>query len=340
MELVEEVIDENTKVHFRFQFTTQPGRHILQLENVSKAYGDKQILKDTTISIERGDKIALIGANGKGKSTALRIVAGTEEIEGVRRLGHNVAFTFYAQHQLESLNLENNLIEELKYANPSKTEASLRTVLGCFLFTGDDVFKKIKVLSGGEKSRVALAKVLLSQANFLLLDEPTNHLDMQSVNILIQALQQYEGSYIVVSHDRYFVESIANKIWYIEDQQIKEYPGTYAEYCVWLEDRIAQITEQPEPRKKVESKENKPSRTPDESKIKRNQLQKKAEELEAEITRLEKEKRDWEAKLATPEVYSDSQRLGEANKSYAEVSQRLEEATEEWAAVMQEAETL
>lgn len=340
MELVEEVIDENTKVHFRFQFTTQPGRHILQLENVSKAYGDKQILKDTTISIERGDKIALIGANGKGKSTALRIVAGTEEIEGVRRLGHNVAFTFYAQHQLESLNLENNLIEELKYANPSKTEASLRTVLGCFLFTGDDVFKKIKVLSGGVKSRVALAKVLLSQANFLLLDEPTNHLDMQSVNILIQALQQYEGSYIVVSHDRYFVESIANKIWYIEDQQIKEYPGTYAEYCVWMEDRIAQITEQPEPRKKVESKENKPSRTPDESKIKRNQLQKKAEELEAEITRLEKEKRDWEAKLATPEVYSDSQRLGEANKSYAEVSQRLEEATEEWAAVMQEAETL
>lgn len=340
MELVEEVIDENTKVHFRFQFTTQPGRHILQLENVSKAYGDKQILKDTTISIERGDKIALIGANGKGKSTALRIVAGTEEIEGVRRLGHNVAFTFYAQHQLESLNLENNLIEELKYANPSKTEASLRTVLGCFLFTGDDVFKKIKVLSGGEKSRVALAKVLLSQANFLLLDEPTNHLDMQSVNILIQALQQYEGSYIVVSHDRYFVESIANKIWYIEDQQIKEYPGTYAEYCVWMEDRIAQIIEQPEPRKKVESKENKPSRTPDESKIKRNQLQKKAEELEAEITRLEKEKRDWEAKLATPEVYSDSERLGEANKSYAEVSQRLEEATEEWAAVMQEAETL
>lgn len=340
MELVEEVIDENTKVHFRFQFTTQPGRHILQLENVSKAYGDKQILKDTTISIERGDKIALIGANGKGKSTALRIVAGTEEIEGVRRLGHNVAFTFYAQHQLESLNLENNLIEELKYANPSKTEASLRTVLGCFLFTGDDVFKKIKVLSGGEKSRVALAKVLLSQANFLLLDEPTNHLDMQSVNILIQALQQYEGSYIVVSHDRYFVESIANKIWYIEDQQIKEYPGTYAEYCVWMEDRIAQITEQPEPRKKVESKENKPSRTPDESKIKRNQLQKKAEELEAEITRLEKEKRDWEAKLATSEVYSDPDRLGEANKSYAEVSQRLEEATEEWAAVMQEAETL
>ena len=137
-----------------------------------------------------------------------------------------MSFTFYAQHQLESLNIATTCIEELKYANPTKTETELRDSLGCFLFTGDDVFKKIKVLSGGEKSRVALAKVLLSQANFLLLDEPTNHLDMQSVNILIQALQQYEGSYIVVSHDRYFVSNIANKIWYIEDHQIKEYPGT------------------------------------------------------------------------------------------------------------------
>jgi ATP-binding cassette subfamily F protein 3 len=237
MDVVDQVIDENAKVHFRFQFTTQPGRHVFQLEDASKAYGEKVILQGTNISMERGDKIALIGANGRGKSTVLRVVAGTEPIEGKRRLGHNVSFTFYAQHQLESLNVNHNLLEELKYANSNKTETELRTVLGCFLFTGDDVFKKIKVLSGGEKSRVALAKVLLSQANFLLLDEPTNHLDMQSVNILIQALQQYEGSYIVVSHDRYFVENIANKIWYIEDHEIKQYPGTYQEYEVWVEER-------------------------------------------------------------------------------------------------------
>lgn len=237
LDVVDQVIDENAKVHFRFQFTTQPGRHVFQLEDASKAYGEKVILDGTNISMERGDKIALIGANGRGKSTVLRVVAGDEPIEGKRRLGHNVMFTFYAQHQLESLNINHNLIEELKYANPNKTETELRTVLGCFLFTGDDVFKKIKVLSGGEKSRVALAKVLLSQANFLLLDEPTNHLDMQSVNILIQALQQYEGSYIVVSHDRYFVENIANKIWYIEDHEIKQYPGTYQEYEVWIEER-------------------------------------------------------------------------------------------------------
>lgn len=337
MDLVEEVLDENTKVHFRFQFTTQPGRHILHLENISKAYGDKQILKHNTISIERGDKIALIGANGKGKSTALRIVAGTEDVGGARRLGHNVEFTFYAQHQLESLNLDHNLIEELKYANPTKTEASLRTVLGCFLFTGDDVFKKIKVLSGGEKSRVALAKVLLSQANFLLLDEPTNHLDMQSVNILIQALQQYEGSYIVVSHDRYFVESIANKIWFIEDQQIKEYPGTYEEYCTWMESRTGDEAAPALQKTAAPRVENKP-KADDESRARRNQLKKRVDELEEEITRLEKNKMEWEAKLATPEVYGDAGKLAEANKAYDQVKSRLDEVTEEWEAAVEEAE--
>jgi ATP-binding cassette subfamily F protein 3 len=130
-------------------------------------------------------------------------------------------------------------------AGTAKLETELRSVLGCFLFTGEDVFKRIKVLSGGEKSRVALAKVLISEANFLLLDEPTNHLDMMSVNILIQALQQYEGSYVVVSHDRFFVSEIANKIWYIEDEQIKEYPGTYDEYEIWQAERQANAAPAP-----------------------------------------------------------------------------------------------
>ena len=238
MDLVDAVIDESARVNFKFQFSTQPGRHILHLDEVSKAYGPKRILTNADIRLERGDKVALIGANGKGKSTLLRIISGSEPVnEGKRELGHNVSFSFFAQHQLESLNVNDNMLEELKSANPNKGEGELRGVLGCFLFSGDEVFKKIKVLSGGEKSRVALAKVLLSQANFLLLDEPTNHLDMQSVNILIQALEQYEGTYVVVSHDRYFVSQIANKIWYIEDEQIKEYPGTYDEYEWWLEER-------------------------------------------------------------------------------------------------------
>ena len=194
------------------------------------------ILKSTSATIERGDKIVLIGANGKGKSTLLRIIAGTEQMKGERKLGHNVNFSFYAQHQLESLHMEETLLEELKYADASKSETELRSVLGCFLFGGEDVFKKIKVLSGGEKSRVALAKILISEANFLLLDEPTNHLDMQSVNILVQALDQYEGTYVVVSHDRHFISKVSNKVWYIEDQEIKQFPGSYEEFVIWMED--------------------------------------------------------------------------------------------------------
>ena len=339
LDVVDAVVDENAKVHFRFQFTTQPGRHVFQLEDASKAYGEKVILDTTSISMERGDKIALIGANGRGKSTVLRVVAGTEPIEGKRRLGHNVEFTFYAQHQLESLNVKHNLIEELKYANPTKTETELRTVLGCFLFSGDDVFKKIKILSGGEKSRVALAKVLLSQANFLLLDEPTNHLDMQSVNILIQALQQYEGSYIVVSHDRYFVENIANKIWYIEDHQIKEYPGTYEEYEIWIEERGLEsavsekaVVSSAPPQKsapvKTETKINKPASGNDPQKLKK--AQRLVEELELKINDLEKEKSEAEKTLADPNIYNDAAAQSNATKRYTEVKQKLEKANDEW----------
>src|SRR5690606_31202371 len=145
-----------------------------------------------------------------------RILVGTEEFQGERILGHNVTSAFYAQHQLEALDTENEILEELKQAGSGKTEQQLRNVLGCFLFSDEDVFKKIKVLSGGEKSRVALAKTLISEANFLLLDEPTNHLDFISEDILTQALQQYQGTFVVVSHDREFVSQIANKIWYIE----------------------------------------------------------------------------------------------------------------------------
>ncbi len=205
MDRLEEIDDQVAPVNFKFDFTQKSGRFVSTLEKVSKAYGDLQIFNDTDCTIERGDKIALIGANGKGKSTLLRIIAGNEAIEGTSSLGYNVNMAFYAQHQLEALNVQNEILDELKQAGSGKTEQELRNILGCFLFTDDDVFKKIKVLSGGEKSRVALAKTLLSEANFLLLDEPTNHLDMQSVQILIQALNQYKGSYLVVSHDRHFI---------------------------------------------------------------------------------------------------------------------------------------
>jgi ATP-binding cassette subfamily F protein 3 len=255
-----------------------------------------------------------------------------------------VLFTFYAQHQLESLNVEHTILEELKYANPTKTETECRTILGCFLFTGEDVFKKIKVLSGGEKSRVALAKVLVSEANFLLLDEPTNHLDMQSVNILIQALRQYEGSFVVVSHDRFFVEAIAEKIWYIEDKEVKSYPGTYQEYEWWQEERGDEGDNGPVDSKSAEVKfvDKKPAAQP----VKQNNfvtqqaLQKKVAQLEQQIENLEKRKSETEAKLADSSIYSDPAKLNEINRFYADIKQKITQATDEWETAMLEMEEL
>ncbi|XWN35433.1 MAG: ABC-F family ATP-binding cassette domain-containing protein [Roseivirga sp.] len=234
MDKVEEIMDTTPKLKFNFQLQQQPGKVIASLTHVDKAFGALNILKDASASIERGDKIALIGANGRGKSTLLRLIAGQEVLDaGESSLGHNVSMAFFAQHQLEALHLDHDILEELRLVGAQRTETELRSIAGMFLFTQEAVFKKISVLSGGEKSRVALAKVLLSAANFLLLDEPTNHLDMLSIDILAQTLQQYQGTCVLVSHDRHFVTQVATKIWYLEDYQIKEYPGTYEEYVYW-----------------------------------------------------------------------------------------------------------
>ena len=326
LDVVDEVIDEKAKVNFKFNFGTQPGRFILFLEHITKAYGDKVILKNTSATINRGDKIALIGANGKGKSTLLRIISGSEKIIGERRTGHNVIESFFAQHQLESLQVENNLLEELKGTGTTKTEMELRSVLGCFLFSGEEVFKKIKVLSGGEKSRVALAKVLISEANFLLLDEPTNHLDMQSVNILIQALQQYEGTYVVVSHDRYFVSNIANKIWYIEDYEIKEYPGSFDEYEEWQSTRGNSPAATP---KNVKEKP-KPELAPVESPKKEVSNEKQIAKLEAQIMELENVILALENQMA---IFAQKGEFDELKKIEIDLNQKkaaLEDVTNAW----------
>jgi len=325
LEIIEDVIDEKAKVNFKFNFGTQPGRFILFLEHISKAFGDKIILKNTSATINRGDKIALIGANGKGKSTLLRIISGTEKIEGERRIGHNVIESFYAQHQLESLNVDNTLLDELKETGTNKTEMELRSILGCFLFSGEEVFKKIKVLSGGEKSRVALAKVLISEANFLLLDEPTNHLDMQSVNILIQALQQYEGSYIVVSHDRYFVSHIANKIWYIEDHEIKEYPGSFDEYEEWYNNTKSKEINTPVPEaksKKVDTKPVKVTNTVSNDK--------KIEQLESKIVDLETKKEELEHEMANLAQNGALDQLANKEKVLIQIKDEIAKLTEQW----------
>ncbi len=336
IEMIDEVVDETAKVHFKFKFSSPSGRNVLMLDDISKAYPEKEILKHTTIKMERGDKIALIGANGKGKSTILRIIAGNEPITGKRELGHNVNFSFYAQHQLESLNVENAILDELKQTGTDKSETELRTILGCFLFSNDDAFKKIKVLSGGEKSRVALSKVLISQANFLLLDEPTNHLDMQSVNILIQALEHYEGSYVVISHDRHFVSRVANKIWYIEDYQIKEYPGTYEEYEIWKETREAnEKLNGPDKKNTVIAKpvEQKTLSSHSEKKPVQKDIKKvsqKLQETENEMSELEKQKIKMEEDLAKAENYNHAEKLKALNERYRQISDKIKMLESEW----------
>ncbi|MBL7851005.1 MAG: ABC-F family ATP-binding cassette domain-containing protein [Cyclobacteriaceae bacterium] len=339
MDLIEEVIDDMAYVNFKFKFKHPSGRHVVTLKDLSKSYGSIEILKHTNAAIERGDKIALIGANGKGKSTLLRILAGTEPVEGERVIGYNVIQGFYAQHQLEALNIENEILDELKQAGSGKLEQELRGILGCFLFSDEDQFKKIKVLSGGEKSRVALAKTLISEANFLLLDEPTNHLDFISENILIQALQQYQGSFVVVSHNRYFISQIANKIWYIENHEIKEYPGTYEEYEYWRQHNPQHL---PPP---VKAKEEKPKKqgsaapaagaSPEVSLKKLNQ---ELKTLEERIEALEKEKGELEEALGNPEIYASPDRLQQAQERLEAVSKEMDERNHRWEELVDEIE--
>ena len=331
MERVEDVDDDNPTVNFSFKFTKPSGRHVIRIEHATKKYPNIDILEDAEAVIEKGDKIALIGANGKGKSTLLRMVAGVEKFEGSCETGHNVTTTFFAQHQLESLHLGNTILEELQAFAPKHTDTELRSILGCFLFTGDDVFKRIKVLSGGEKSRVALAKSLTTDSNFLILDEPTNHLDIQSVNILIQALQQFEGTFIAVSHDRYFLDNVANKIWFIEEEKIKQYPGTYAEYEVWNSKRVIPpaknipVKQEKEIKPKVEAK---PVTANSQQQLKKlnDQLQK----IEQETVELEKNVKAVETELADEAVYSDQTKLAEANKKYVTAKQLLDTAQQKW----------
>ncbi len=285
----------------------------------------------------------MIGANGKGKSTLLRIIAGAETYEGVREWGHNVEESFYAQHQLEALNLNNTILEEMMECGSKKNELELRSLLGCFLFSGEDADKKIKVLSGGEKARVALAKVIVSKSNFLMLDEPTNHLDMHSVELLADSLNKYEGSLILVSHDRYFISKTANKIWEIVDHQIKEFKGTYQEWIDWNErmakQKLANAKEEtktakaPVAEKKAETKPNQQQQSNHAITTLKNelkQLQKKFSKLEDDISVINTKKEQIEADLAKPENYTDHTKFAQLEAAYKTVQQQKAEADKQY----------
>ncbi len=344
LDRIEDVELERPNMRINFSVEKQPGRTIVTLKNISKKFKDIEIVENTSAEIERGDKIALIGANGKGKSTLLRIIADVETFEGERIWGHNVQESFYAQHQLEALNMNNNVLEELKDARSGKNDLELRSLLGAFLFSGDTVDKKIKVLSGGEKARVALAKTIASKANFLMLDEPTNHLDIHSVDLLVESLNKYEGSLILVSHDRYFISRLANKIWEIEDHKIREFKGSYAEWEDWKErrdkveaeaKRIVKLEE------KAEKKEVQPVAKPVQNTMSNDQkkeltkIKSRFKQLEENLVTLNKTKTLLEAALANPEIYSDKNKFIKAEESYNKSVKDLADANGEYELVFE-----
>jgi ATP-binding cassette subfamily F protein 3 len=325
LDVIEDVQLERPNIKINFAVDKTPGKVLVDLKGVTKQYPTLTILEHAFAEIERGDKIALIGANGKGKSTLLRIVAGMESFEGERVWGHNVDESFYAQHQLESLNLNNTILQEVQECGTKKTDLELRALLGCFLFGGDDVDKRIKILSGGEKARVALTKTIISKANFLMLDEPTNHLDMATVELLAEALTKYDGSIILVSHDRYFISKTANKIWEIEDEKIIEFKGDYTEWVAWKERMAKQKQNQTEttkpkqePAKPVAPVEAaKPTGPIDKDLQKQIQkLQKAIAQLEQNIATLNKEKAAIEVEMADPAFYTDPNKLKQIEKAY------------------------
>ena len=347
---IDDVQLERPDLRINFQLDKVPGKVLVDLKNITKQFGELTIVKNTTAEIERGDKIALIGANGKGKSTVLRIVGGTEQHSGERVWGHNVDESFYAQHQLEALTLTHTIMEEMQQCGSKKTDVELRSILGAFLFGGDDVDKKIRVLSGGEKARVALAKTMVSKANFLLLDEPTNHLDMHSVELLAGALNKYEGSYILISHDRYFISQTANKIWEIVDHQIKEFKGTYAEWVEWNERMAAKQKENkgsgtaaaaptPAPAPKAVTTEIKaptPNTAIDKDFQKELQKQKKKlQTLELDINNTKVQKDTIEQELGNPDTYTDPAKFTTLESEYKSVQQKLATLNTEYETVFE-----
>ncbi len=336
LDRIEDVELERPNMKINFAVEKQPGRTIVTLKHISKSFKDIEIVKDAVAEIERGDKIALIGANGKGKSTLLRIIADAETFEGDRIWGHNVQESFYAQHQLEALNMNNDILEELKDARSGKNDLELRSLLGAFLFSGEAVEKKIKVLSGGEKARVALAKTIASKANFLMLDEPTNHLDIHSVDLLAESLIKYEGSIVLVSHDRYFISRLANKIWEIEDHKIVEFKGSYAEWEDWKERRLkaeAEIKKNAKPEEKPVVKvvpKSEPKPLNNDLKKELQKIKTQVKNLEDKLQVLKKNKTELENVLADPQIYGDKNKFVQAEANYKKAAAELTEANAQY----------
>ncbi len=332
LERVESPEESVKAMNLKFTLDRPSGKTVLQVKNLSKSYGTIKILEEANTLIDRGDKIGLIGANGVGKTTLLHMIAELVDYQGELTLGHHVDWTLYSQHQIESLHMESEILQELQNHNAQLTENDARSILGCFLFSGDDVYKKVKVLSGGEKSRVALAKILTSKANFLLLDEPTNHLDMISKDILIQALDQYEGSYIMVSHDRDFLSKTTNKIWEIKNHKIVEYPGSYNE---WERDKKEESKpETPSKQQKATPKKESSNKEAHQAQKELKKLYSKSEKLEKKLEELQNAETDMLTQLGDPQVYADAQRFAELESKHKSIQEEITRTHESYDEVL------
>lgn len=335
LELIE-LPEDKAEINIRFPEPAQSGRVNIELKNISKSYGANNVFKDAEFKVDRGEKIAFVGPNGAGKSTLAKIIAGVIDFNsGERIIGHNTLISYYAQDVADNLNPELDIIETLDGISPEKTIGQLRSLLGSFLFIGDDVFKKIGVLSGGEKSRVALCKILLTKSNFIILDEPTNHLDYSSKQILQNALLNFNGSLILVSHDIDFLRPVVNRVVDIRKGVIKNYPGDIDYYLykreelkslesdvnkkIFKEDSASRKNQK---RVEAELRQKKYSATKD--------LVKQISDLEKKISELEKNQKQLELNLTDPEIYSNAEQLKETTRNFNNAKNELEKVLYKW----------
>ena len=339
-ERIEVETDEVAKMKIAFPLSVQPGKWVLEMENMGKSYDDLLLFKDINLTVGRGEKIALLGPNGVGKSTLLKRIMKTLDGEGTVKYGHNVQLTYFAQDQADSLDPTKTVMDTVDEVAKGEIRKELRSVLGAFLFSGEDVDKKVGVLSGGERTRLALCQLLLSPSNVLILDEPTNHLDIQSKEVLKQALKNYEGTFIIVSHDREFLDGLTNRIWDIENKRLVIHHFTVKEYLKRKSDQANDDNKsskknltKPKPTNNIADK--KPTKTKlsyeEQKEEKRNitRLKNAVSKAEKEIDKLEAEIKELDKIIAELD-YSDESNANKQLKKYEEAKLALDQAMENW----------
>ncbi|MBD0724101.1 glycosyl transferase family 2 [Flavobacterium sp. L1I52] len=336
VERIEVDEDDNSVMNISFPVSKEPGKVVIEAENVTKAYGDKTILKDISLLVERGSKIAFVGQNGQGKSTFIKALVNEFDYDGTIKLGHNVQLGYFAQNQAEYLDGEITLLQTMEDAATDTNRSKVRDMLGSFLFRGDDVEKKVKVLSGGERNRLALCKLLLQPINVLLMDEPTNHLDIKSKNVLKAALQKFGGTLLLVSHDRDFLQGMSNIVYEFKDQKIKEYLG---DINFFLEQRNMENMREVEKKEVVKTaapKENKKVSYEDQKKGKT--LQNRLSKIESQISQLEKDIQNDDKMLASN--YDKHIEDAAFFKAYNKKKEDLDQLLIDWELVQEEIDNL